>query len=39
MGANIGGLGSGCVDNVTFRDVLLDHPSLAGVNTMNPRPV
>ena len=30
-GANIGGMGSGCVDNVTFRDILLDHPSLAGV--------
>lgn len=30
MGINIGGMGDGCVDNVTFRDVLLDHPSLMG---------
>jgi polygalacturonase len=31
MGANIGGMGSGCVDNITFRHIVLDHPSLAGV--------
>jgi hypothetical protein len=31
MGANIGGMGDGCVDNVTFRDITLDHPSLAGI--------
>ena len=30
MGINIGGMGTGCVDNITFRDVLLDHPSLMG---------
>ena len=30
MGANIGGMGSGCVDNITFRDIVLDHPSLCG---------
>ena len=31
MGANIGGMGSGCVDNITFRDIELRRPSLAGV--------
>lgn len=31
MGANIGGMGDGCVDNITFRDIMLDHPSLAGI--------
>ena len=31
MGANVDGLGSGCVDNVTFRNITLDHPSLAGI--------
>ena len=39
MGINIGGMGSGCVDNITFRDVLLDHPSLCGaeIKTENGR--
>lgn len=31
MGANIGGMGDGCVDNITFRNITLDHPSLAGI--------
>ena len=31
MGINIGGMGSGCVQNITFRDVLLDRPSLMGM--------
>ena len=31
MGTNIGGLGDGCVENVTFKDILLDHPSLNAV--------
>ena len=30
MGANIGGMSDGCVDNITFKDILLDHPSLEG---------
>ena len=30
MGANIGGMGNGCVDNITFKDIVLDHPSLMG---------
>ena len=31
MGANIGGMGSGCVDNITFRDIDLQRASLDGV--------
>lgn len=31
MGANIGGMGDGCVDNVTFRNLYIDHPSLCAV--------
>lgn len=30
MGANIGGMGDGCVDNITFKDLVIDHPSLMG---------
>ena len=31
MGVNIEGMGKGCVDNITIRNISLDHPSLAGI--------